>query len=219
MTKPTCTLAHLHVRLIESPRPSPGPDEILVAVARVGICGSDLHAYHGRHPFIQLPVVPGHEFAGAVVEVGANVHDFVPGQRVTVEPSLVCGVCHNCTRGRYNICERLRVIGCQTTGALGEYLAVPASKTLLLPDSVTWDQAVMVEPLAVAVHAVRLARFQSVQPGANVLILGAGTIGLMRRRLCRGPQHDRSRPGAGASLRAAAGRRHPRVCGRCRHRP
>jgi len=177
--------APLDVRLIESPRPSPGPDEILVAVARVGICGSDLHAYHGRHPFIQLPVVPGHEFAGAVVEVGANVHDFVPGQRVTVEPSLVCGVCHNCTRGRYNICERLRVIGCQTTGALGEYLAVPASKTLLLPDSVTWDQAVMVEPLAVAVHAVRLARFQSVQPGANVLILGAGTIGLMTLQAAR----------------------------------
>jgi L-iditol 2-dehydrogenase len=168
--------APLDVRIIESQKPSPKPDEILIAVARVGICGSDLHAYHGRHPFIELPIVPGHEFAGTVVETGANVHDFAPGQRVTLEPSLVCGECYNCTHGRYNICEKLQVVGCQTSGAMSEYLAVPASKTMGLPDSVTWDQAVMIEPLAVGVHAVRVAR---VQAGTNVLILGAGTIGLM----------------------------------------
>ena len=168
--------APLDVRIIESQKPSPKPDEILVAVARVGICGSDLHAYHGRHPFIELPIVPGHEFAGTVVETGANVHGFAPGQRVTLEPSLVCGECYNCTHGRYNICEKLQVVGCQTSGAMSEYLAVPASKTMGLPDDVTWDQAVMVEPLAVGVHAVRVAR---VQAGTNVLILGAGTIGLM----------------------------------------
>jgi len=164
------------VRLIESPRPTPGPDELLIAVARVGICGSDLHAYHGQHPFIQLPVVPGHEFAGIVVEVGAHVQGFTPGQRVTVEPSLVCGTCYNCTHGRYNICEHLQVIGCQTVGAMADYLAVPAVKALLLPDSVTWEQAALLEPLAVGVHAIRIAKLQ---PGANVLILGAGTIGLM----------------------------------------
>ena len=170
------------IRLVEAPRPSPGPDELLIAVATVGICGSDLHAYHGRHPFIQLPVVPGHEFAGTVVEVGAEVCDFSPRQRVTVEPSLVCGVCYNCTHGRYNICEQLKVIGCQSPGAMAEYLAVPASKTLPLPDSVTWDQAAMVEPLAVAVHAIRVARLQ---PGAQLLILGAGTIGLMTLQAAR----------------------------------
>jgi L-iditol 2-dehydrogenase len=168
--------APLDVRLREAPRPAPGADEVLIAVARVGICGSDLHAYHGRHPFIQLPVVPGHEFAGTVAEVGPDVRGFVPGQRVTVEPSLVCGTCINCRQGRYNICERLQVIGCQTSGALAEYLAVPAAKVLLLPDSLTWDQGALLEPLAVAVHAVRVARFQ---PGADVLILGGGTIGLM----------------------------------------
>jgi L-iditol 2-dehydrogenase len=168
--------APLDVRIIESKKPSPKPDEILVAVARVGICGSDLHAYHGRHPFIELPIVPGHEFAGTVAETGANVHGFAPGQRVTLEPSLVCGECYNCRHGRYNICEKLQVVGCQTSGAMSEYLAVPASKTMSLPDNVTWDQAVMVEPLAVGVHAVRVAR---VQAGTNVLILGAGTIGLM----------------------------------------
>ena len=165
-----------NIRFIESPRPTPGPDELLVAVACVGICGSDLHAYHGRHPFIQLPIVPGHEFAGTVVKVGTNVRGFVPGQRVTVEPSLVCGLCYNCTHGRYNICEQLRVIGCQTPGAMGDYLTVPASKALHLPDDVTWDQATLIEPLAVAVHAVRVAQLRA---GANLLILGAGTIGLM----------------------------------------
>ena len=75
------------IRLVEAPRPGPEPNELLVAVAQVGICGSDLHAYHGRHPFIELPVVPGHEFAGTVVELGSEVCDFTVGQRVTVEPS------------------------------------------------------------------------------------------------------------------------------------
>jgi L-iditol 2-dehydrogenase len=164
------------VRLIETPRPNPGTDELLVAVTLVGICGSDLHAYHGRHPFIELPVVPGHEFAGTVVDAGSQVSDFSPGQRVTVEPSLVCGVCYNCTHGRYNICEQLKVIGCQSPGAMAEFLTVPASKALHLPDEVNWDQAVMVEPLAVAVHAARIAQFGQ---GAKVLVLGAGTIGLM----------------------------------------
>jgi L-iditol 2-dehydrogenase len=164
------------IRLKEVPRPSPQPHEVLVAVARVGICGSDLHAYHGRHPFIQLPVVPGHEFAGTVAGVGSDVRGFTSGQRVTVEPSLVCGVCYNCTHGRYNICEQLQVIGCQTTGAMAEYLTVPAAKTLLLPEGVTWDQGALAEPLAVGVHAVRVAKLE---PEARVLILGAGTIGLM----------------------------------------
>lgn len=176
------------VRLIEVPRPVPGPDELLVAVARVGICGSDLHAYHGRHPFIQLPVVPGHEFAGTVVEVGAEVCDYAPGQRVTVEPSLVCGVCYNCTHGRYNICEELRVIGCQSAGAMAEYLTVPATKILPLPDPVTWDQAAMAEPLAVAVHAIRVAKLL---PKANVLILGAGTIGLLTLQVAKTMGADR----------------------------
>lgn len=175
-------VAPLTVRLVESPRPAPGPGEALIAVARVGICGSDLHAYHGRHPFIRLPIVPGHEFAGTVVEVGEGVQHLTPGQRVTVEPSIVCGACYQCTHGRYNICERLKVIGCQTTGAMGEYLTVPAAKVLPLPDEVTWDQAALLEPLAVAVHAARTA---GIRPGMKALILGAGTIGLMTLQVAK----------------------------------
>ncbi|MGC9399492.1 MAG: zinc-dependent alcohol dehydrogenase [Anaerolineae bacterium] len=164
------------IRLIETPRPQPGPQEVLIAVAEVGICGSDLHAYHGKHPFITLPVVPGHEFAGLVAEVGAEVTDFAPGDRVTVEPSLVCGECYNCRHGRYNICSNLRVIGCQTPGAMAETIAVPTEKVLRLPDGVSWVQGALAEPLAVGVRAARRAEFE---PGANVMILGGGTIGLM----------------------------------------
>jgi L-iditol 2-dehydrogenase len=164
------------IRLIESARPAAGEGEVLLSIARVGICGSDLHAYHGRHPYIQLPVVPGHEFSGTIVELGKGVDHLQVGQRVTVEPSLVCGKCYNCTHGHYNICSNLKVIGCQTNGAFGEFLAVPASKVLVLPDELTWEQAALVEPLAVGVHAARMGK---VQTGDRVLIFGAGTIGLM----------------------------------------
>ncbi len=164
------------IRLLDVAVPEPGPRELRIAVAEVGICGSDLHAYHGRHPFIDLPVVPGHEFAGLVDAVGEGVTDFAPGDRVTVEPSLVCGECYNCRHGRYNICSNLRVIGCQTPGAMAEYIVVPAEKVLHLPDNVSWVQGALAEPLAVGVRAARRAEFE---PGANVLILGGGTIGLM----------------------------------------
>jgi L-iditol 2-dehydrogenase len=164
------------IRLLEVEKPKAGSGEVLMSIARAGICGSDLHAYHGRHPYIQLPVVPGHEFSGTIIELGKGVTQFKVGQRVTVEPSLVCGTCYNCKHGRYNICNHLKVIGCQTTGAFAEYLAVPANKVLALPDTMTWEQAAMIEPLAVGVHAGRIGR---IQPGEKVLVMGAGTIGLM----------------------------------------
>lgn len=164
------------LRVMDAPEPALGPHDLLIEVAQVGICGSDLHAYHDAHPFIDLPIVPGHEFAGTVVEMGASVTEFFIGDRVTVEPSLVCGTCYNCRHGRYNICEHLKVIGCQTPGAMAERISVPAAKAFRLPDGMTWDAATLAEPLAVAVHAVRIAE---VPMGGNVLILGAGTIGLM----------------------------------------
>src|SRR5690606_16404824 len=108
----------------EAEAPEAGAGEALLAPAWVGICGSDMHAYHGKHPFITPPVVPGHEFS-AVVRQGPG--DGIPaGARVTVEPNLVCGVCRNCRAGRYNICDTLKVIGCQTAGAMADFLTVPA---------------------------------------------------------------------------------------------
>lgn len=163
------------VELIEQPVPEPEPDEVVIAVEQRGICGSDIHAYHGRHPFVHPPVVLGHEFAGRIARVGSDVKGFSEGERVTVEPSLVCGECYNCRIGRYNICDNLQVIGCQTDGGFADYAAVPAAKTIPIPDNMTMAQGAMVEPLAVAYHALRVAGFES---GMRVVVLGAGTIGL-----------------------------------------
>lgn len=164
------------VYLVDVPQPSPGPGDVLIAVTRVGIGGSDLHAYHGSHPFLQLPLVPGHEFSGRIAALGEGVTRFTIGDSVTVEPAMVCGKCYNCLHGRYNICADLKVVGCQIPGAMAEYIVLPATKVLHLPDGVNLDQAALAEPLAVAVHAVRGA---DLRMGGPVLILGAGTVGLM----------------------------------------
>jgi L-iditol 2-dehydrogenase len=163
------------VQLVEIPVPEPGPGEVVIAVEQRGICGSDIHAYHGHHPFVHPPVVLGHEFAGRIAQLGPGVDGFSEGQRVTVEPSLVCGECYNCKTGRYNICDNLRVVGCTTDGGFADFVAVPVAKTVPIPENMTMAQGAMVEPLAVAYHALRIAEFE---PGMRVAIFGAGTIGL-----------------------------------------
>ncbi len=162
--------------LEDAPIPAAQAGEILIAVQVCGICGSDIHAFAGKHPFIDLPVVPGHEFAGVITGLGAGVKGYTLGQRVTVEPSLVDGTCPRCRSGRYNICDNLRVIGCQSDGALAEYITVPAGKVIALPDDVSFTDAALIEPAAVGVHAVRRADVAAAQ---RVAIIGAGTIGLM----------------------------------------
>ncbi len=159
----------------EVPVPTPGPGQVMLKIAYSGICGSDLHAYQGKHPFIDLPATPGHEFSGYIEAVGEGVTGFTKGQRVTVEPSLVCGKCYLCKTGRYNICESLRVMGCQGDGAMADYFVVPADKVVAIPDNLSLKHAALVEPMAVGVHAVRRSK---IQVGSNVVILGAGTIGL-----------------------------------------
>jgi 2-desacetyl-2-hydroxyethyl bacteriochlorophyllide A dehydrogenase len=145
-------------------------------IAYSGICGSDLHASVGEHPFVPLPATPGHEFSGWVEECGEGVTGFKKGDRVTAEPNLVCGECYLCRIGRYNICEHLRVMGCQGDGAMADYFLLPAAKTVPIPDALSLKHAALVEPLAVGVHAVRRAGDLF---GQNVVIVGAGTIGLM----------------------------------------
>ncbi len=155
--------------------PTPGPKEVTIKIAYCGICGSDLHAFKGEHPFISLPATPGHEFSGIVSTIGKNVYDFKAGDRVTVEPSLVCGQCYNCKTGRYNICLNLRVMGCQGDGAMADYLIVPADKVVPIPKNLSLKHAALVEPLAVGVHAVKRGGDLF---NKNVVIIGAGTIGL-----------------------------------------
>ena len=164
------------------PEPIPGPGEIAIEVAYCGICGSDLHAYQGKHPFISLPATPGHEFSGRIHNLGEGTRGFFKGHRVIVEPSLVCGECYLCRTGRYNICEKLRVMGCQGDGAMQKYFIVPASKVVPIPDQLSMKHAAMAEPLAVGVHAAR--RAGSMQ-GLNVAIFGAGTIGLTLLQVVR----------------------------------
>jgi len=171
------------VILEDVPRPKPGPGEVLIKISRIGVCGSDIHAFYGKHPYISCPIVQGHEFSGTVTEWGEGVTEFKKGDRVTVMPQLVCGRCYPCTHGRYNICNELKVIGCQATGAAREYLAVPANLVIKLPEGMSDDHGAMVEPAAVGVHAVR--RLGSVE-GLNLLVMGAGTIGNMTAQAALG---------------------------------
>ena len=155
--------------------PKPGPRDVIMKVAYCGICGSDLHASIGKHPFVPLPATPGHEFSGWIQEVGSDVTEFKIGDRITAEPNLVCGKCYNCRTGRYNICEKLRVMGCQGDGAMAEYFLLSADKTVPIPNNLSLKNAALVEPMAVGVHAVHRAGDLYMK---NVVIVGAGMIGL-----------------------------------------
>ena len=166
----------------EAAKPVPGPDEVVVRIRRIGICGSDIHVYHGQHPYTRYPVVQGHEVSGAVEAAGADVRGFAPGDRVVMMPQVTCGTCYACRTGLYHICNALRVMGFQTGGAAQDYFAVKAAMALRVPDAVAIEQAAMIEPLAVVVHA--LARFGDVR-GKKVAVLGAGTIGNLAAQTAR----------------------------------
>lgn len=167
------------VTVTEVPVPVPAAGEVRVRTRVVGVCGSDVHALAGEHPFIDLPVVPGHEAVGVVDAVGADVDDPKVGTRVLVEPNLVCWRCRYCTSGRFNLCERLRVLGCQTTGAMADWFTVPAERVRVVPAELSDSDAAMVEPTATAVHATRLVGDLT---GRSVTVLGGGTVGLLTLR-------------------------------------
>lgn len=157
------------------PAPEPAAGEVLVRSAVVGICGSDVHAAHGRHPFMSLPFRPGHEIVGVVTGAGEGVDDALVGTRVVIEPNLACGTCEPCREGRYNICETLDVFGCQTPGGLADEFVIGAEHAIALPDDLDDTWAALIEPLATPVHAVRRAGDLT---GRRVVVFGAGPIGL-----------------------------------------
>ncbi len=158
-------------------RPEPGPQDALVRMSVSGVCGSDTHAVHGRHPFISLPYHPGHEVVGVVEATGNEVTTVVPGQRVTVEPTLPCGRCKMCTTERSNLCEELQFFGCGwAQGGMADYFTIPADRLHAVPDNLDDHTAALIEPLSTPIHAVRLAGSLA---GKSVVILGAGTIGLL----------------------------------------
>lgn len=167
----------------EVPAPKAAPGQAVLRIRRIGVCGSDIHVYHGKHPFTSYPVTQGHEVSGEIVELGEGVSGLQLGQRVTVEPQVVCGQCYPCRHGKYNLCENLKVMGFQTTGMASEYFAVDASKITPLPEKMDFDLGAMLEPLAVAVHAV--GRIGSVK-GLKVAVLGAGPIGNLVAQTAKG---------------------------------
>jgi len=165
------------------PIPPVGGADVLLKVKRIGVCGSDIHVFHGKHPYTSYPVVQGHEVSGEIAQVGADVRGFAVGQNATFMPQVWCGNCYPCTHGRYNICNELKVMGFQATGAASDFFAVPAKNVIPLPVGVDYDQGAFVEPLAVAVHAV--SRLGSVK-GQNILVLGAGPIGNLVAQTAKG---------------------------------
>ncbi|MHB1133624.1 MAG: zinc-dependent alcohol dehydrogenase [Chloroflexota bacterium] len=168
--------AHYKIEMQDVPEPEPKANEVKIKVVSAGVCGSEVHAYKGTHPFRHPPAILGHEMAGDIVAMGANVSKFKVGDRVTVEPQVSCGACEYCRSGHPNLCLTKVVLGTQTwTGAYGEYFVAPEPIVYRIPDNVPYDDAVMIEPLAVGVHAVREA---GLQLGDATLILGGGTIGL-----------------------------------------
>lgn len=155
--------------------PVPADGDVLVRSTVVGICGSDVHAAHGNHPFMSLPFWPGHEVVGVVEAVGATVDPGLVGARVVIEPNLTCGQCPPCRSGRYNICTTLDVFGCQSPGGMADRFVIAADRVVPLPDDLNDLEAALVEPLATPVHAVRRAGDLT---GKRVVVLGAGPIGL-----------------------------------------
>ncbi len=170
----------IEIHEIEAPRPGPG--QVLLRVQRIGVCGSDIHVFHGKHPYTSYPVVQGHEFSAILEAVGEGVSGLSVGSKVTSMPQIVCGECAPCRRGDYHICDRLKVQGFQAPGCAQELWVTEAEKIIPLPDSFSYEQGAMVEPVSVAVHAVGRAGDLR---GKNVAVLGAGPIGNLVAQVAR----------------------------------
>lgn len=149
-------------------------NEVLLKIQRIGVCGSDMHVFHGEHPATPYPVVQGHEYSAIIEAVGENVTKAKPGMKATARPQLVCGECGPCKRGQYNACQNLRVEGFQAPGVAQDYFVVTEDRLVVLPDSMSLDEGAMIEPAAVGAHST--SRTTGIK-GKNVVVSGAGTIG------------------------------------------
>ena len=159
----------------EQNRPTLGPDDVLIEVKRAGVCGTDLHIWHGSYALARYPVTPGHEFSGVVAAVGAEVRGFSTGDRVTADPNLPCYGCVFCQRRQFNQCLNLEVVGVTREGAFAQYVRVPQSAVYSIGD-LSFADAALLEPLACVVWG--LQRVQ-IEPGDRMLIFGAGPMGIL----------------------------------------
>lgn len=158
------------------PKPEPGPGQVRVKVGFCGVCNSDMARFFGKGPY-SFPLVCGHEFAGVVDKVADGVNAFAPGDRVAVFPLLWCGRCGACERGQYTQCTDYDYLGSRSNGAFAEYVVAPARNLLRVADQVSLEEAAMIEPAAVALHALR--RTGKAMVGQSIAVFGAGPIGLM----------------------------------------
>jgi len=163
------------------PDPTPGPRDVVVSVASCGLCGTDLHILQGEFA-PTLPIVPGHEFAGEIVGIGRDVTELAVGDRVAVDPSLHCHECRYCRIGRGNLCERWAAIGVTVAGGAAEYAVAPVANCVKLPEHIDVKDAALIEPLSCAVRGYDVLNSTL---GAEVLIYGSGTMGLMMLELAK----------------------------------
>jgi L-iditol 2-dehydrogenase len=169
------------LEIADVPMPAAGAGEVLIRVGACGICGSDVHGYDGSSGRRIPPIVMGHEAAGRIAAVGAGVTGLAEGDRVTFDSTIYCGACGFCKRGEMNLCDHRQVLGVSCgdysrAGAFAEFVAVPARVVYKLPESISFAEAAMLEAVAVAIHAVSLAKISA---ESTALVVGAGTIGVL----------------------------------------
>lgn len=162
--------------------PEPGPGEIRLKMKRVGICGSDVSIFQGHRPDLQFPLIIGHEGIGYVDKLGEGVNAHQLGERVVIEPNYPCGHCEYCWQGRGNICLNKRIIGVLETGCFADYAVVPANFAWKIPDTISDEDAVVIEPTAVALHTLYSS---PARPGDTVAVVGLGAIGLLVTHLAQ----------------------------------
>ncbi len=163
------------VALREIPKPIPGKDEALLRPLYGGICGSDLNSYRGKNAYLTYPRIPGHELSAEIVEIGENSRGFQAGDIVTVNPYFNCGTCYSCRRGLVNACMSNQTMGVQRDGGFSEYLVMPVSR-LISGQGLDPKTLALIEPFCIGYHGIQRA---SVSAGDRVLVLGAGTIGVL----------------------------------------
>lgn len=170
--------------LRETERPRPGRGEIVVRNMACGVCGTDVHIYHGEPGSAEVnpPVVLGHEYAGLVVEVGEGVAELRVGDHVTVDPNIYCGRCPHCRGGKKQLCVNMQAIGVTRDGGFEEYSLVPESQAFRLREDLPWEVGAMAEPVACCVHGIDLA---GIRPGNTVAVVGGGAIGLIMVQLAK----------------------------------
>jgi 2-desacetyl-2-hydroxyethyl bacteriochlorophyllide A dehydrogenase len=169
-------------QIVERELAEPGETQVVIAIRASSICGGDLHLYKGKHPSAPLPAALGHELSGDVISIGSKVSSVCIGDRVTVEPVIACGSCPPCLRGEYGYCDNLSYHYRQGQGAMAEYFVVEQRYVYKLPESMSYEAGALIEPLAVAVHAVKRAK---IGLRDDVVIIGAGPIGILVSAVCK----------------------------------